>query len=90
LAALLTTGPAFAQPALAAPTSYCVGAVFGFFTSDTAGIEAAPKCAKGDVIAIPSEKTRIIALLCDFDKSLAVAGGSVICVLNGGERSEKQ
>jgi hypothetical protein len=90
LAALLTTGPAFAQPALVAPTSYCVGAVAGFMTSDPAGTEAALKCAKGDIIAIPDERTRIIARLCDFDKSLAVAGGFVICVLNGGERSEKQ
>jgi hypothetical protein len=88
--ALIWVGNAFTQSALPAPTSYCVGAVASFFTSDPAGTEAALKCAKGDTIAIPANKTRIIARLCDFDKSLAVADGSVICALNGGERGEKR
>jgi hypothetical protein len=93
LAVLLCVSSAFAQSALPTPvavTSYCVGATGIFLTSDPAGIEAALKCAKGDIIAIPASKTRIIARLCDFDKSLAVADGSVICALNGGERGEKR
>jgi hypothetical protein len=93
LAALLWASSAFTQstpPATAAAASYCVAAAGSFLTSDPAGIEAALRCAKGDIIAIPASKTRIIARLCDFDKSLAVADGSVICALNGGDRGEKR
>ena len=83
--------PTRAAPRTASPAdSYCISGSAGFLVSEDQGIaESKSKCKRGDTVVIPAAKTRIIARLCDFTKSIFTAGENAVCVLTGTDRPER-
>jgi hypothetical protein len=82
--------PGAASQAVVDDSKYCVSGSAGFLTSEEQGIESSRlKCKSGDTIIIPAARTRIIARLCDFTRTIATAEANVVCVLTGTDRAER-
>ena len=85
--------PPRAAPRAASPadkSGYCISGSAGFLISEDQGIaESKSKCKRGDTVIIPAARTRIIARLCDFTKSILTAGENAVCVLTGTDRAER-
>ena len=82
-----------APPAPVSDTSaFCQSGSAALMTGSSGGPKAQvdqilQKCKKGDVIQIPTGGLFAVSTLCDFSRAIvAVAGGSVACVLLGKER----
>jgi hypothetical protein len=58
--------------------------------NDATGFAELRKCAKGDTIIIPAGSGSVVARVCDFTRSMILAGGNVICMMQDGERPRKQ
>jgi hypothetical protein len=83
------TAPAVA-PKPAGAGSFCAAAGGGFILSEAQGLAGLRKCGKGDTVMIPNSAAYAVGKFCDFSKSMVAIGGSVLCVLQGGERPTKQ
>jgi hypothetical protein len=99
LATLIASGAASAQtplpptlpaPKTAPPTSqYCLPASAGFLDSDAKASDEMRKCVKGDTIVVPARNPGAVARMCDFSKSIAAFGESVVCVMVFPERANR-
>jgi hypothetical protein len=79
-----------ASPKAPPPTSlYCLPASAGFLESDAKASDEMRKCAKGDTIVVPARNPGAVARMCDFSKSIAAFGESVVCVMVFPERTNR-
>jgi len=81
--------PAAKQTTAPAQSFYCVSAAAGFLTSEAQGFTALRQCSRGDTIVIPSGSTMVVARICDFNKSIIFAGGSIVCQIVVPERPKR-
>jgi len=95
--ALVAASAANAQAPAVTPTprpvppvsAYCLPVSAGFLESEAKASEEMRKCSRGDTVVIPAQSAGSVARMCDFSKSIVVAGGNVVCSMISPERGSK-
>src|SRR5690242_6179714 len=80
----IASGAVHAQPKAQETSFYChtgVKAQSGSSNDKTFFDQVRANCRKGDVIVIPKNDAYRAARLCDFTRSIAAAGGQIMCAI---------